>query len=116
MKRISFTIPTEPLSQPRPRLVNGHFLSNDKRTLAYKNLVKSIASEVFNEMLEGEICAKIKFYRATKRRIDLDNLLKPILDSLNGIAYKDDSQVTEIIALKYVDKSNPRAEVTIYTY
>lgn len=116
MKHVSFTIPTEPLSQPRPKFFNGHFVSNDKKTADYKNLIKSIATELFPTMLEGEICAKIKFFRSTRRRADLDNLLKPILDSLNGIAYKDDTQVTEINAFKYVDKDNPRAEVTIYQY
>jgi Endodeoxyribonuclease RusA len=32
--------------------------------------------------------------------LDLDNILKPILDSLKGIAYLDDSQVVEIVAAK----------------
>ena len=33
-----------------------------------------------------------------KRRIDLDNSIKIILDCLNGIAYVDDSQVVDIRA------------------
>lgn len=43
-------------------------------------------------MLEGKI-------RYTKK-IDCDNLAKAILDSLNGIAYKDDSQVCELSVRK----------------
>src|SRR5881396_1664005 len=32
--------------------------------------------------------------------LDLDNILKPILDSLNGLAYIDDFQVANIVAAK----------------
>lgn len=50
--------------------------------------------------------------RSTKKRImilnkkpftkkpDIDNISKAILDALNGLAYKDDNQVTELIAEK----------------
>jgi len=32
---------------------------------------------------------------------DLDNIAKIILDSLNGIAYKDDSQVVSLTVIKH---------------
>jgi crossover junction endodeoxyribonuclease RusA len=32
--------------------------------------------------------------------LDLDNILKPILDSLKGIAYLDDGQIIDIVAAK----------------
>lgn len=35
---------------------------------------------------------------ASKTRIDLDNALKCVLDSLNGVAYHDDKQVVRIYA------------------
>lgn len=40
----------------------------------------------------------IYFYVRTD--LDLDNILKPILDALNGIAYVDDEQVIDVIAAK----------------
>lgn len=49
----------------------------------------------------------------TKKK-DLDNLLKFCYDCLNGIAWKDDSQVVESMAKKlYSD--NPRTEIKIWT-
>lgn len=34
------------------------------------------------------------------KKPDLDNIIKAILDSLNGLAYKDDNQITQIISEK----------------
>lgn len=43
---------------------------------------------------------------------DIDNLAKSILDALNGVIYKDDSQVVVLTLQKYYD-DDPRAEITI---
>lgn len=40
----------------------------------------------------------IYFYVETA--LDLDNILKPILDALNGVVYDDDYQVTNLTAAK----------------
>ncbi len=49
------------------------------------------------------------------KKPDTDNILKSILDPLNGIAYHDDSQVCKISGLKIYGE-NPRVEVTIKPY
>ena len=42
----------------------------------------------------------------------LDNIAKAILDSLNGIAYKDDSQIVSmVVSKKYSNR--PRVEITL---
>ena len=43
---------------------------------------------------------------------DTDNIAKSILDSLNGIAYKDDKQVVELIVYKFYNDV-PYVNVTI---
>ena len=49
--------------------------------------------------------------RPTKKP-DVDNVAKSILDSLNGMAYKDDSQVVECIVRKwYADE--PKVKVKL---
>lgn len=43
----------------------------------------------------------------TERRlkeVDVDNLAKSVLDCLNGVAFEDDSQVTQLICRKDIDK------------
>lgn len=49
------------------------------------------------------------------RKPDTDNIIKSILDPLNGVAYKDDSQVCKISGLKIYGEE-PRVEVTIKRY
>lgn len=45
-------------------------------------------------------------------RPDLDNLIKFVLDVMNGIVFNDDKQVVRIIAEKMYDKE-PRTEIMI---
>ena len=56
-------------------------------------------------MIAGEI-------RPTKRP-DVDNVLKAIADSLNGLAYADDAQVVDMRASKQYDAIEG-VRVTIY--
>lgn len=44
--------------------------------------------------------------------VDLDNIIKSVADSLNGIAYKDDSQIVEVVSKKYYS-DKPRVEVIL---
>ena len=46
------------------------------------------------------------------KRPDADNIAKIVLDALNGIAYKDDSQIVDLsVPKRYSDK--PRVEIFI---
>jgi Holliday junction resolvase RusA-like endonuclease len=51
--------------------------------------------------------------KAKKRIGDLDNHVKGILDALNGLAFKDDSQVAELHAYMLPASDNPGVEVLI---
>lgn len=62
--------------------------------------------------LEGPVAVTLAWYRG-RQAGDLDNRTKPVLDALNGVAYRDDRQVTAIIATRHEDPSHPRIEVTI---
>ena len=44
---------------------------------------------------------------------DIDNLAKFVLDSLNGIAYKDDCQVVKLVVYKLMDNAGPCTGRTI---
>ena len=73
-----------------------------------------------NGFTSAKLTEKIKLHITThapdKRRRDLDNLLKAILDSMNKYVYEDDFQVCDLhIHRGHVDKFKPRIEVIIDT-
>lgn len=64
--------------------------------------------------LDGPICLKMAVWHADRRRHDLDNLCKALLDSLTGILWLDDNQIQTLILSKFYDKVRPRLEIEIY--
>lgn len=66
-----------------------------------------------NRMIEGFFELYIDVYMTNKRQ-DLDNILKVVLDCLQGCkAIKNDNKCVKIVAQKFIDTSNPRIEFTI---
>ena len=54
---------------------------------------------------------EIKLYFGDKRKRDIDNFNKLILDAGTGILWKDDSEITKLTITKHYDKNNPRIEL-----
>src|SRR5699024_2921197 len=123
----------EPQLKPQATsIVNSIRLYDPKTTTDYKNLVKWTAKQQWKQKpLECPLVVELDVYRqrpkstSKKRRKlknervirpvvkpDIDNYSKGILDSLNGIVYKDDSQVVSLIANKYYS-DNPRVEIRV---
>ena len=76
----------------------------DMRIKAYYRIPKSASKKKRAAMLAGEI-------RPTKKP-DMDNVVKIIADSLNNLAYYDDTQIVDCQCRKFYSE-NPRVEVTI---
>ena len=112
---MQFEILGKPVAKARPRITRQGFAYTPQKTVNYENLVRYTFQSEFpnHKPLEGYIEASITAIfdipssyskKKTKELLethnnynhkpDCDNLAKIILDSLNGIAYKDDSQVT----------------------
>ena len=124
---ITFEIPGEPHGKGRPRFRKfGNFVStyNDKKTQSYEALVKQCAKEAFgsNEILETPINLYLyiklpipKSYSKKRteaclngsekpaKKPDIDNVLKSVMDGLNGVIYKDDNQVVNVHMKKTYD-------------
>lgn len=63
-------------------------------------------------ILTQDVCLYIKLYYP--RTIDIDSVLKPTMDALNGIIWKDDKQVTELfVRKKKHDKKDYRIEIKV---
>lgn len=76
----------------------------DMRILAYYSIPKSASKKKAKLMLEGSI-------RPTKKP-DMDNVLKVVADSLNQVAYKDDTQIVDAQCRKFYSEK-PRIEIVI---
>ena len=126
----------EPQGKGRPRFAKkGNFVSTytPKETLSYENLIKVEYREQGGEFYEEkeltcEIYAYFKIPKSTSKiktklmeekeirptkKPDVDNIAKIVLDALNGIAYKDDTQVVNLIVRKYYS-ARPRVEINLY--
>lgn len=105
------------LTIPYPPSVNRYWLTArggrrflSKQARLFKEQVKQLVGN--QQILTGPVSLSIDVFRPRKRG-DLDNVMKAILDSFNGLLYKDDGQVVIIIARRHDDKLNPRVEVEI---
>lgn len=59
------------------------------------------------------VMVDLHFRLGNKRRVDLDNLSKAILDALNGVAWKDDSCVMDLHLRKTASSDNPGVSIEI---
>lgn len=77
------------------------YFNNEQLVLTlniYQAVPKATSKKKMQEMLEHKI-------RPTKKP-DIDNILKSVCDSLNKVAYTDDTQIIEIVAKKYYAERN----------
>lgn len=97
---------TRAVPKGRPRIANGHTYTpartkdfEEQVGWAYKMAINNGEAE---EFFDGErlICDIIFSFISTSTRADIDNLVKSVLDGLNGVAYDDDRQVDILIAQK----------------
>jgi crossover junction endodeoxyribonuclease RusA len=88
----------------------GVLLSAEARR--YKEDAGMVALAAGVRPVDGPVALTVTLYRPAKRG-DLDNRIKVLLDALNGIAYRDDSQVVELHAYRLDDKDHPRVEVQV---
>lgn len=92
---VSFRVPGRPVAYVR--MIRGVRQERGKRYLAYRDAVGYRAKEAGAEPWTGEVGVVIQAW-VKRRTFDLDNLVKGVLDSLSGVAFADDKQVTKIIA------------------
>ncbi len=135
--RVRFEIPGEPKGKGRPRFTKmGNFVKTytPQDTVSYENLVKleyQSQCKCFkfddNACLDMRITAYYGIPKSVSKRKreamlsheirpakkpDMDNVVKIIADSLNAIAYKDDTQVVDCMVRKFYGE-DPKVVVII---
>ncbi len=138
---IALRIATVPIAQPRQRttirttrdgkIFTGNYTPANHPVRQFKADVRAAVSRVLSAPLEGPVALRVVFVLPRPKRLiwkrremprvphtsrpDLDNLVKALKDSLNGLAWRDDSQVVELSASKCYASGNelPGVEIAI---
>lgn len=118
--RITFTVAGEPASKERPRTVRAATgrptTYTPRRTLQAEAAVAAAWLQAGGRTQRdphATYTVTVAFHNGTRRRRDVDNMLKLVLDALNGHAWLDDAQVTAVHATKVHDPGCPHTTVTI---
>lgn len=104
---------------PYPPTVNTYWRRYQGRTLisrkgrAYRREVEALLAG--RDRLAGRLAVSIEAHAPDRRRRDLDNICKSLLDALqHGGLIEDDGDIDDLrIVRGEVDKDDPRVELTI---
>ncbi|HBF4872503.1 RusA family crossover junction endodeoxyribonuclease [Clostridioides difficile] len=130
--KVNFVIDGEPVGKERPRfnLATKRTYTPNK-TKNYEDYIKYMYQSKVKHCFEGYIKMTLRCYysiaKSNSKKVkeqkrnnvlrpskkpDIDNVVKIIADSLNEIAYKDDTQIVEVVASKHFS-DEPRVEVIL---
>jgi crossover junction endodeoxyribonuclease RusA len=110
---VNLCLPYPPSANRLWRVVRGHMVKSAEAR-AYHERVGWIARQAKTEVFLTDIplVVTIKLYRPRKQG-DVDNPVKPILDSMQGCVYVNDEQVSELHVYRYDDKNHPHVDVEV---
>jgi Holliday junction resolvase RusA-like endonuclease len=135
---IEFTVPAIPVAQPRQRhrvVTSGgksfatNYTPKNDPVNAFKAAVQLAASQAYQgPPLEGPLMMNLVFVfprpkslpkKAGTSRLwhtkkpDRDNLAKSVQDCLNGLLYRDDSQICNGYLMKFIATENEQPHVVV---
>ena len=80
----------------------GRRVYKSKRLLEYQSeMTEYFEAHVPFEQLSGDLSLEVTFNLKGRRAVDIDNMFKALLDSLEGVCFINDKQIVEIHAKKY---------------
>ena len=114
----SFVFNTTPLSYYRTlrKTKSGRTYLTKEGKEYRKTIKEQVEAQMFGyniDVLKGNLSATFIFFHDNRRKNDLDNSLKSILDCFNEVLFEDDSQLISITLSKKYDKQEPRIELLI---
>lgn len=109
-----FVLDGDPVPKGRPRHGRGHSFT-PKRTRDAEQSIRDQVAELGLVPHDVPVAVSLTFYCKTRRRTDLDNLMKLVTDALNGIAYTDDHLIHRLHGrlFRAAIAEHPRTEVRI---
>lgn len=121
---LTFEIPGTPAAWARARTGKGRFFKSAKQERAQASVEGAYVEAAQGlQPHEGPVQVAIACHflapkdhwegRECTKRPDLDNLAKLVGDALNGLAYRDDSQIVGLTVEKHYTTGHERTEVTL---
>jgi len=127
---ISFTVYGNPVAQGRPRafkMGNRIGMYDPKNSREWKQTVKLMAMQYRPDgLIEGPVHINLDFFLLRPKSLpkkvqdhikkpDIENLAKAVIDGLEGIFFKNDSQITVAVMSKnYCEgMEQPRVEIWV---
>lgn len=117
---MKLVLKVKPVPASRPRISRRGFAYYGKTYEAFRNEMRAALKKARKPQgcpLLGPLAVKVRFFCIKPKKVtmrwpkgDLDNYVKAILDSLNGWAWEDDSQIIWLEADKQYSDS-PRLEI-----
>lgn len=122
--KVCFIVPGVPQPKERPRVGANGNVYTPRKTTEFEDTVRLLAIIALKQLgwpldSEERFGVQMKFYFPDRRRRDLDNGVKAVLDGLQhhksvpGV-FRDDSQVDAFSCIRGYDKANPRVEIEIW--
>lgn len=113
IRAVKFTVMGEPRSKQRPRVTQrGTF--TPKETIEAEKRVRDGWRMAGEAKFEYQVIVDLRFFNGNKRRRDIDNMAKLVLDALNKEAFDDDYQVVGVNMYKFfTDPDKARTEIII---
>lgn len=113
---LSFEVPGNCVPKQRPRLGRGGHTYTPKRTLDYEKKVAALALQAGAKPSKERLKLRVIFYFSDKKKRDIDNCIKSILDGLNKVAWEDDEQIQYLSARKYNEMTESKTFIEIGEY
>lgn len=108
-----FDMRPRPKERPRSvRVGNRIVVMKSKTSREYELLIEQMTDiqHPLDRPLEGDLIATVSFYIKNRVHGDLDNLLKSILDGMQGVAFKNDKQIRGFNVHVYYFDEIPESE------
>lgn len=114
----AFRVEGEPIAKARVRVDNGRAYAPDRVPDAELQIAETMRRRDSGDGdidFAGNVAVAAVFYRSNRHRIDVDNLLKTVLDGItkSGLVWEDDYRVTALLGVLEHDPAWPRIAVAI---
>ena len=110
---IEFTLPWPPTVNTYWRNFNGRVLISAKGREYRKAVADQVLIQRAAKHIDHAVKVEIKAYRPDRRRRDLDNILKALLDSMTHAGVMQDDALIEDLRVYWADEVGGMVKVTI---